>query len=278
MASGPRRDDGHDRDAKDRGELERGRVEAGQPDGVGLLTHVYFLLDRSGSMEAIRDDVIGGFNSFLEDQIAAGPDALMTLVQFDTIEPFEVIADAVPITEMTRLDHTNFVPRGGTPLLDSFGKMITKAMSRTRRLEDEGLPPENVVMVVYTDGLENSSREWKRSQLKDLIAKCERDHGWLFAYLGADPDSFAEAESIGFFAGSSVRFSPTSRGVVRSMGTLSSSLSRVREDLRRGREVLSLFGTRNIDLEEEEEEDYDTELPDDEEGDEGDGSGDPRKY
>ncbi|GIU84520.1 MAG: hypothetical protein KatS3mg008_1295 [Acidimicrobiales bacterium] len=249
----PRR---NDRGSEGTGRGDGSGSDSGNPalDGGEVLTHIYFLLDRSGSMEAIREDVIGGFNSFLEDQIAEGPDALMTLVQFDTVDPFEVVADAVPITEMVRLDHTNFVPRGGTPLLDSFGKMITKAMSRSKQLEDEGLPPEQVVMVVYTDGLENSSTEWKRSQLKELISKCETERGWLFAYLGADPDSFSEAESIGFAPGSAAHFAPTADGVARSMSALSLSISQARGDLRRGRRVDSLFGTRNLDLEGEGEE------------------------
>ena len=35
--------------------------------------HVFFLLDRSGSMNEIQSDVIGGFNSFVNDQRREDP-------------------------------------------------------------------------------------------------------------------------------------------------------------------------------------------------------------
>src|SRR4051812_31279763 len=54
--------------------------------------HIYFLLDRSGSMQSMATDVIGGFNAFLASQQADGPDALLTLVQFDSEDPHEVLA------------------------------------------------------------------------------------------------------------------------------------------------------------------------------------------
>ena len=71
-------------------------------------THIYFVLDRSGSMEAIADDVIGGFNTFLDEQAADGPDAAMTLIQFDTGNPFEILAEAAPVREMIRLDRDSW--------------------------------------------------------------------------------------------------------------------------------------------------------------------------
>ncbi|MCX6524746.1 MAG: hypothetical protein NTX58_08280, partial [Actinobacteria bacterium] len=92
--------------------------------------HIYVLLDRSGSMQSIASDVVGGFNRLLADQQADGADARMTLVQFDSNDPQEVIADAIPIAEMVGLDASNFVPRGGTPLLDATGRLMATATAR----------------------------------------------------------------------------------------------------------------------------------------------------
>ena len=47
-------------------------------------THISVILDRTGSMESIRDDTIGGFNTFLQEQKVQPGSATLTLVQFDT--------------------------------------------------------------------------------------------------------------------------------------------------------------------------------------------------
>src|SRR5580765_2982032 len=93
-------------------------------------SHFYVLLDRSGSMESMRADVIGGFNNLLAEQQADGPDARLTLVQFDSQDPHEVLTDALRINRVRPLSERTFVPRGGTPLLDATGRIITKAAVR----------------------------------------------------------------------------------------------------------------------------------------------------
>src|SRR3954466_5495680 len=110
-------------------------------------THIYVLLDRSGSMEAIRADVIGGFNAFLAAQQADGDDARLTLVQFDTQDPHEVVADNVPIGEVRPLSTASFVPRGGTPLLDATGRLLARADVRASARSAVDAPSEHVIMV-----------------------------------------------------------------------------------------------------------------------------------
>ena len=67
-------------------------------------THIAVLLDRSGSMGDIKDDAIGGFNCFLKEQKAAGANATLTLVQFDT-ESTDVVHESMPILEVPDLNH-----------------------------------------------------------------------------------------------------------------------------------------------------------------------------
>src|SRR6185436_3857887 len=87
-------------------------------------THISIILDRSGSMASIRDDTIGGLNSFLRDQKGQPGTATLTLVQFDTQDPYEVIQHFTPIDEVPQLTRESFVPRGGTPLLDALGRGV----------------------------------------------------------------------------------------------------------------------------------------------------------
>ena len=144
---------------------------------------IFFLLDRSGSMDSIRDDTIGGFNSFLNDQRAQNPDALMTLWQFD----HEVLVsyENKPLREVPPLDRATFQPRGSTHLLDTMGDAL-----QVNPIAD---PP---IFVIFTDGEENGSSKYTKSAVKELVEK-RTGEGWTFLYLGANQDSFAEAGSMG---------------------------------------------------------------------------------
>ncbi len=188
------------------------------------VTHVYFLLDRSGSMASIADDVINGFNRFLADQQADGEDAVMTLVQFDSYEPFELLSDACPIREVLPLDAATFGPRDSTPLLDSLGKLIGRAVARASEREKTGEPTEDVVVAIFTDGEENCSTEFTRQQVLDLVETQQTTRGWAFAYLGANQDAFAEASSIGIGATSSHQFYSHGASIAESLAATSGRL------------------------------------------------------
>ena len=157
--------------------------------------HISFLLDRSGSMGAIRDDVIGGFNQFLREQQRRPGACRMTLVQFDSQAPFEVLADAADVSAVAPLDGARYAPRAGTPLLDALGQLLEHAERRARGRD------EDAVVVVFTDGQENASHAWTRAALFERI-EALKARGWAFVFLGANQDSYAEAGALGFARGS----------------------------------------------------------------------------
>jgi hypothetical protein len=74
-------------------------------------THMAVILDRTGSMESIRDDTIGGFNAFLNEQKQQPGKATLTLVQFDSQDPYEVIHQVKTIQEVSELTKKTYVPR-----------------------------------------------------------------------------------------------------------------------------------------------------------------------
>ena len=90
-------------------------------------THIVVLIDRSGSMATIASDVIGGFNTFVDDQRSNGNDARMSVIQFDSQDPQDVTVWGAPLAEITHLTGQTFQPRGGTPLLDATGLAIGRA-------------------------------------------------------------------------------------------------------------------------------------------------------
>src|ERR1043165_4100560 len=87
-------------------------------------THLAVILDRTGSMESIRDDTIGGFNAFLNAQKDAPGQATLTLAQFDSQDPYEIVHHFKPLGEVPELTRETFVPRASTPLLDAIGRGI----------------------------------------------------------------------------------------------------------------------------------------------------------
>ncbi len=174
-------------------------------------THITVILDRSGSMESIRDDTIGGFNAFLKQQKAELGTATLTLVQFDTHDPYEVIYEFMPISEILELNSETYVPRGGTPLLDALGRGINELESKTAELKDENRPSK-VVLVIVTDGQENSSREFHKDQIEKMIKERTEKHAWQFVFLSADLAAIDDAMGLGIHSSSTLAFQKNAKG------------------------------------------------------------------
>jgi hypothetical protein len=203
------------------------------PDGPAPDMHLYILLDRSGSMAAMADDVIGGFNRLLADQQADGTDARVTIVQFDSQDPQEVIADAVPIAAVTPLDQATFVPRGGTPLLDATGILLDRAAGRAAERAVSGLPAEEIMVVSITDGHENASSRYTLAGVRQLVA-AHSVAGWTFVFLGAALDVYGEAGGLGYDQRSVQSFLADGTGSSEAFASLSRSTSAKRARLRAG--------------------------------------------
>lgn len=192
-------------------------------------THICVVLDRSGSMESIREDTIGGFNAFVEQQKAAPGTATLSLIQFDTQGPFEVVLSFVPIREVPELTRRRFVPRGGTPLLDAVGRSINATEEGIVKMP-EHQRPQTVIIAIVTDGQENSSREFKSSDIQLMIKAKESLLNWQFVFLSADLSAVSEAVESGIRSTRTMAFDKTPHGTGRAWATLSGKIS----DVRRG--------------------------------------------
>lgn len=158
------------------------------------LTDVTLVIDHSGSMQAIRGDAEGGINAFIQEQAKQPGEAVLTLVQFDT--EYEFVHQGVPIRQVP---HYKLVPRGWTALLDAIGRAINETGDRLATMA-EGDRPGLVIFVIATDGQENSSREFSKAQIKQMIEVQQTKYNWHFTFLGANQDAFAEAGSMGINA------------------------------------------------------------------------------
>ncbi|MEI7823938.1 MAG: hypothetical protein WCI01_01475 [Chlorobiaceae bacterium] len=206
---------------------EDNTIQTGEKKMKQGYTHITVILDRSGSMESICDDTIGGLNAFVEQQKAGSGEATLTLVQFDSQHPYEVIHHFTPIREVPALTRKTYVPRGGTPLLDALGRGINDIEESIGKLND-GERPEKVIVAVITDGQENSSMEFNKEQVEKMIKSKSSEAGWEFIFLSADLNAIADAHHLGFSSDATVAFEKSSHGVDCCMSSLSESVSQIR--------------------------------------------------
>lgn len=167
-------------------------------------THITILLDRSGSMESVKDETISGYNAFVKEQREAGENASLSLVQFDS-QGIDTLQEFTPINAVPDLSTDTFQPRGMTPLLDALGRTIT-ATGKALEVIPEANRPDKIVFVVVTDGQENASHEFSKGRIKEMIEHQTSRYNWQFVYLGANQDAFAEAQSIGIAAAAAANY------------------------------------------------------------------------
>jgi len=182
------------------------------------LTHIVLVIDRSGSMATCRQEAENGVNLFIEDQKKQPGEAAFSLVQFDTR-----IEWVHKNTNLKEVGHYSLIPGGMTALFDAIGSAINETGAYFGSLSEDQRP-ETVVVVIVTDGEENSSHEFKRSQIKDMIKLQQEVYNWQFTFLGANQDAFAEGAAIGIVPDSTANFSTkraqeTFQAVTQSLNT-----------------------------------------------------------
>ena len=186
-------------------------------------SHITVILDRTGSMESIRNDVIGGFNSFLQQQQAIAEMASFTLVQFDSKNSHEVLHRLVPIDKVRPLDRDTYLPRACTPLYDAIGRGILDLEAGLAAMPDAERP-RNVVFVIVTDGQDNASRDYDRVRVARLIT-AKKTLGWQFLFLSADLEAFVDAGRFGVDADTRLHFSKDKQGNDAAWASASGKLS-----------------------------------------------------
>lgn len=154
-------------------------------------TFVSFLLDETGSMDSIKDDTIGGFNSYVDTLKKDGDDILFSLVSFNSSKTQRRYV-AEPIQAVPKLTDDDYVPAAMTPLIDAAVKIIRATDEVVRSRDDD----PNVVIVIQTDGKENVSVEYTTADLAAEV-KAKEAAGWQFVFLGAGMDAFAAAHEAG---------------------------------------------------------------------------------
>ena len=196
------------------------------------VTEIAYILDRSGSMEAVTEAAIAGFNQFLRDQqqgeLVGEGIARLTLVLFDDV--CLVPIDNLPVSEVVSLDTTTYVPRGSTALLDAIGTTIDAFKRRIR-----GLPrshqPAKVIFAIFTDGAENASRRFTWRDIAGKIGRRREKDGWEFLFLAANQDAIATAAQMSIRSHDTATVGYHDKGLRTSQAAMSRKIRALRSTL-----------------------------------------------
>lgn len=189
------------------------------------LTEIACVLDRSGSMNAIAGDAIGGFNTFLAAQQALPGTARLTLVLFD--HEYQLAHNNVPIQDVPPLDEHTYVPRGMTALLDAVGRTIDDMGARLAATP-EAERPAKVIVAILTDGMENASRDYTYDKVSSMIRHQQQKYSWEFIFLAANQDAISSAAKLSIHADNAIAFQATGVGIRHANMRLSDEVSRRR--------------------------------------------------
>ena len=208
------------------------------------VTELVFILDRSGSMGSMCDEAIGGFNAFLEEQKKLPGEAKLTLCLFD--HEYQLIHNGKDIKTVEPLSKDTYTPRGTTALLDAVGRTLDDV---GKRLTDThtcnacgttGKKPTKVLIAVLTDGLENASRDYKKTKINEMIEHHKKNHDWQFMFLAANQDAFSEGSSLGVLSTKSMNYTMDAQGFSKGFGALNTSAKLYRSASR------EVFASANI--------------------------------
>lgn len=186
------------------------------------LTLIATLLDRSGSMDSIADDMRGGFDALIASERGQAGSTDVTLAQFDN--EYQVVYASRPIADVPPLV---LEPRSGTALLDAIGRFVTDVGAGLAALP-EADRPGRVMVLVITDGEENASVEWTKPAVQELVARQQNDYGWDFVFLGANIDAIDVGTGLGFSPDRSLTYDASTEGVAGAFTSVASYSAAVR--------------------------------------------------
>jgi len=150
------------------------------------VTRTAIVLDRSGSMQSMREEAIGAFNDQLkviQDEEEEGSRNFVSLITFATFVDTPHFENA-PAAQIPALTEDRYTPSGGTAMLDAVGQAVD-LLEASSDAEDENT---SFLVVVVSDGQENSSREWNWKTTAERLQKLQETERWTFVYLGANQD------------------------------------------------------------------------------------------
>ena len=156
------------------------------------LIHVCFVIDSSGSMSGSESDVVGGFNKTIAEQKAVKDgDCIVSLYEFDSTVKRVYLGK-----KLDDVGDFDYKVGGMTRLYDGIGTAVDEVGKWLNDMDESERPSKNLIVII-TDGGENSSTEYRLKDIKDRIKEQTEKYSWDFIYLGNDLSDAKDANDIG---------------------------------------------------------------------------------
>lgn len=216
-----------------------------QPPEPRMVTLVNYILDKSGSMQAVKSEVLSGFREYLDGLkkgMATESELYFSLTLFDSSvlpqKPYLVapVETVLPLTEAT------YFPNGMTALYDAIGNSIRDVDEVIRQ---RGLKVNRVLTIIHTDGEENSSREFGCADIRRMREEKEATGHWTFVYIGASPTTYLDAEKLGIARGNTMKYDADKTSAM--YGAMASATAGYRASVGTASKVFFAGGAKFID-------------------------------
>ena len=146
---------------------------------------IVVILDESGSMQSIRNDMEKAINDLImEQKQVTGRPTTFTLVKFN--DHVNRVIKNKNLSDINLLTSEDYSPNGSTALYDAIGDTVNWFRNE-----------KNVLMVIVTDGQENASRRYDRNDISRMIEEKKTKNGWSYVYLSCDLNTFTQGNNIG---------------------------------------------------------------------------------
>lgn len=155
--------------------------------------HITFVIDKSGSMYSSKDEVVSGVQKIINEQ-KENKDGKCTVSLYTFNDKVEEEFVGVDVNDLPTF---KYHPDSMTAMNDGLGVAIDNTGKWLAAMKEEDRPTK-VLVAVFTDGLENSSKEYTLKQVKDMIEHQEKVYNWTFLYLGTDITTTKTADDLGF--------------------------------------------------------------------------------
>jgi uncharacterized protein YegL len=199
--------------------MQAGSDKGNEPAARNGMVHVAFVLDKSGSMHAVEEAVVEGYNDYLRELRDQDGETLFSLTTFDT--RFEHVCIGEALANVAELSSRSYRPDGCTALYDAIAHTVLRT---EQRLRAEGRDEEKVLVVVMTDGLENSSTDYNAHAITTLVRDFDERPNWTFVYLGAGHETIHAAQNaataMSFKADNAMRWEADPESARKSMKAL----------------------------------------------------------
>ena len=200
------------------------------------LTDITVILDESGSMLKNRGSVIEGFNSMLDEQAKLSRNtpklqAKLSVYTFNdqVRQVYQYFTINTRNLDNLYLDNRSYDPKGSTSLLDAIGKAIDETGSRLASMTKQDRPG-NVMIMIMSDGEENSSRHFDYQQISDKINHQQSKYNWIFKFIGTDQDVIASAAKLHIAKADTLSYTNDAGGYKIAYTGISNSIGNVRTD------------------------------------------------